>query len=301
MSSSEFTRLVLSGGELKGLSQLGALHSYWEAGAISHETLTHYAGSSVGSLICLLMVCGYTPYEIWEEIHEIDSLFWAQPPTSPLAYFKDHGFMSVDGVMGKINELILRKFNKIPSMMDLHKRTGKTLVVTVTNFTLRQVEYCSYKLTPNLSCLDAVQASCNIPGIFKKIRWNKHVYMDGSIMDNFPLLQIDDGKCRLLGISTGGPRKAPYSDENLVEYVAGTVLMPIGEVTRRIMNDAGTNCSILELAADSVSPLEFVVHLNKRRALFLSGYKAANEIKTDRFLQVVGYVPPCVFDQMHRL
>ena len=86
-----FTRLVLSGGETKGLAQLGALHYFWENGQLDHQSITHYAGASVGSLISLLLVCGYTPFEIWTHVYGVDSIFSLQLPSSSSALFSSYG------------------------------------------------------------------------------------------------------------------------------------------------------------------------------------------------------------------
>ena len=161
--SKVYTRLVLSGGETKGLAQLGALHYFWENGQLGHQTITHYAGASVGSLITLLLVCRYSPFEIWTHVYGVDSFFSLQFPDSPTSLFNSYGLMSVDGVIGKVRELVESRYGTIPTMLELYEDTEKMFVVSVTNLTERHVEYCSYLSTPGLSCLDAVRASCSIP------------------------------------------------------------------------------------------------------------------------------------------
>ena len=88
-----YTRLVLSGGETKGVAQLGALHYFWENGQLNYQSITHYAGASVGSLISLLLVCGYTPFEIWTHVYGIDSIFSLQLPSSSSSLFSSYGLM----------------------------------------------------------------------------------------------------------------------------------------------------------------------------------------------------------------
>ena len=139
-----YTRLVLSGGETKGLAQLGALHYFWKNKQLNHQTITHYAGASVGSLIGLLLVCGYTPFEIWTHVYSADSLFSLNLPISPTSLFNSYGLMSIDGVIGKVRELVESRYGRIPTMLELYDDTQKTFIISVTNLTEQHVEYCSY-------------------------------------------------------------------------------------------------------------------------------------------------------------
>ncbi len=286
-----YTRLVLSGGETKGLAQLGALHYFWENGQLNHQSITHYAGASVGSLIILLLVCGYTPFEIWTHVYGVDSIFSLQLPSSSSALFSSYGLMSVDGVIGKVRDLVEARYDSLPTMLELYQTTQKTLVISVTNLTEQHVEYCSYKTTPELSCLDAVRASCSIPGLFKPIWRGGSVYIDGSILDNLPTRPIDDGSSPLLGIVvSGNNRTANDSDpNNFITYMGGIVSLPINALTNQTILNLESNCTILELSVTSIAPWEFLMHGGKRQDLFFEGYEKANEIKEEQFLVVEKY------------
>src|SRR5690348_897778 len=58
----QYTGLCLSSGGIRGLIQLGALHEFWNRGYLTN--LQYYAGSSVGSVISLLLAIGYEPIYI---------------------------------------------------------------------------------------------------------------------------------------------------------------------------------------------------------------------------------------------
>lgn len=282
-----YTRLVLSGGETRGLAQLGVLHYFWENEQISQDSLTHFAGTSVGSLIALLLVCGYTPFEIWTHICEADAVFYKQPRSPWSELLSGFGFMAVEGILGKVEELVRQRYDDaIPSLRELYEHTEKVLVIAVTNVTFARAEYCSYKYTPNLSCLAAVKASCNVPGIFRKIEREGSSYVDGGVLDNFPLYQIDDGRSPLLGVTFLPETR---DDTKFLEYMSGIVFLPIYALTRRTIREAGTNCRVLELPVQSLSPLEFVVDAEKRRALFVAGYRAGGDVRMEIYLKVPGY------------
>ncbi len=284
-----YTRLVLSGGETKGLAQLGALHYFWENGQLSHESVTHYAGASVGSLITLLLVCGYTPFEIWTHVYGVESLFSLRLPSSSSSLFSSYGLMSVDGVIGKVRELVEARYDPVPTLAELFQKTQKTFVVSVTNLTDQHVEYCSYETTPHLSCLDAVRASCSIPGLFKSIRREGSVYVDGSILDNLPARPIDDGRSPLLGIVVSGSNVTINDSDpnNFITYIGGIIALTVKALTNQTIHNLEKNCTILELSVTSIAPWEFMIKAEKRRDLFFEGYKKANEMKEEEFLTIV--------------
>ena len=286
--SKVYTRLVLSGGETKGIAQLGALHYFWENCQLNYTSITHYSGASVGSLISLLLVCGYTPFEIWTHVYNVDSIFSLQLPNSSSSLFSSYGLMSVDGVIGKVRELVEAKYDKLPTLLELYQETQKTLIISVTNLTEQHVEYCSYISTPNLSCLDAVRASCSIPGLFKPIWREGSVYIDGSILDNLPTRPIDDGSSPLLGIVVSG-KNEPVNDSepnNFITYIGGIVALTVNALTNQTILNLQSNCTILELSVTSIAPWEFIMNSKKRQDLFFEGYKKANEIKEEEFLVV---------------
>ena len=289
--SKVYTRLVLSGGETKGLAQLGALHYFWENRQLNYQSLTHYAGASVGSLIALLLVCGYTPFEIWTHVYGVESLFSLQFPSSSSSLFSSYGLMSVDGVIGKVRELVEAKYDELPTLLELYQETQKTLVISVTNLTEQHVEYYSYISTPNLSCLDAVRASCSIPGLFKPICREGSIYIDGSILDNFPTRPIDDGSSLLLGIVVFGNDVSVNDSDphNFITYIGGIVALTVKSLTNQTILSLQKNCTILELSVNSISPWEFIMNSEKRQDLFFEGYKKANEIKEEKFLVIKSY------------
>ncbi len=67
-----FTRLVLSTGGIKGLAILGALQYIDECGGL--KNISEYWGSSIGSVLCVLLSIGYTPFEIFHQFFVINRI-----------------------------------------------------------------------------------------------------------------------------------------------------------------------------------------------------------------------------------
>src|SRR5687767_11749342 len=61
-SDKKITTLVLSGGGIKGFTHLGAL--YYLSNVYLLEDIKSYYGTSIGAIICFLLIIGYTPISI---------------------------------------------------------------------------------------------------------------------------------------------------------------------------------------------------------------------------------------------
>ena len=64
------TKLVLSGGGIKGVAHLGALKALQELGMLQH--IDTFVGTSSGALVASLLSIGYTPDELYKFISMVD-------------------------------------------------------------------------------------------------------------------------------------------------------------------------------------------------------------------------------------
>ncbi len=185
-----YNTLVLSGGAIRGFSHLGALH-YFSTNNLLNDIKT-YVGTSVGSMICYLLIIGYKPIEIFNYIHNID--FTKLIPNNGLdvpRLIKEFGLSSIDGLLNEIEKLTIQKLEFVPSLEELYEHTGKDLIITTYNLTKQQIEYKSRHTDKDLSCLDAIKLSSSIPIIFDKCIYDKCIYIDGGLVDNFPIEWAD--------------------------------------------------------------------------------------------------------------
>lgn len=117
-----FDSIVLSGGGAKGLAQIGALDYYYTVGKYNHEHVKEYVGTSVGSIICSLLVCGYTPWEIFQCMYHAENfkiLF------DIMSIIKNYGILDIENILLCIKTLILQKFEHIPTLQELYEHTKK--------------------------------------------------------------------------------------------------------------------------------------------------------------------------------
>jgi len=95
---------------------------------------------------------------------------------------------------------VTEKFGIIPTLKQLYNFTALNFVSVTFNLSKNRTEKLSYENEPNLSCIDAVLLSINIPLIFYKLSYKGDIYIDGAIGNPYPIDLYDDGKNNILGI-----------------------------------------------------------------------------------------------------
>jgi hypothetical protein len=87
--------------------------------------------------------------------------------------------------------LSIDNYNENITMEELYKKTNKYLSITSVCLDLKKAVYISHETFPNIPVWKAILMSCSIPLIFKPIEWENKLYVDGGLIDNFPIFNID--------------------------------------------------------------------------------------------------------------
>lgn len=245
-----FDSIVLSGGLSKGYITLGILKYYSEY----ITNVKEYAGTSVGSVLCLLLCCGYSPQEI------IEGTILDDVPIS-LSYGVDVGVCSLDNLRGVLLEFIYNKTGLTnPTFRELWGVTGKVLRISVVNATKKKVVSFSCQDQYNRSVVETVIDSCSIPGAFGKRQFNKDFMIDGGILNNFPYDTLPQECVSTLGIMVGGggpeiTHNTPPFGDSLLEnasYFWRLLTVPIHYINNNRYKAARLVCSTEEKRCSSV-------------------------------------------------
>lgn len=288
MASEKYDAVVISGGGSKGLLTLGALHYEYEKGRYDPAHVRIYAGTSIGSVISLLLICGYTPMEVFNAIYNMSHFFDVGDCHDMWDVVKFMGLMSIRAFTDRIGELVVEKLGSIPTLRELRKLTGKTLVVSAANVSKMRCEYYTHRTHPDLGCVNAVKLSSNLPLVFQRIRYDDCYVTDGGMMDNFPLQYIDDGKMKILGIVTTGSDFS-LSDEKFVGYFYRLVVMPINANTKLRCDLAKSNTRLIKLKWNNTLLVQFSMPNSQKMKMFIHGYDTAEYIDKRVLITVDGW------------
>lgn len=169
--------IVLSGGGARGFAHLGvlqALHEY----RIEPDV---FSGASAGSIVGALIADGNTPYEIIETFGS-NSIFKYVDITLPVT-----GLLKLS-----VFDKSFKKVMKARTFEELQKK----LFVTATNITqAREEVFSSGELIP------IIKASSSIPVVFPPVKIDGNEYLDGGIMNNFPLEPLEEVCENIIGVN----------------------------------------------------------------------------------------------------
>lgn len=155
--------LVLSGGGARGIAHAGAIKAFEENGL----TFSHIAGTSAGAIVGALYAAGKTWEEILDfyksvQIFSFTNYAWDKP-----------GFMDPE----KFHDRFAVYLQK-----DSFEALEKTLLVTATD-----ILEGSLKIFSSGELIRAVLASAAFPGIFAPVKINDSYFVDGGVINNFPV------------------------------------------------------------------------------------------------------------------
>lgn len=193
------------GGE-KGYIELGVLHSLYVQGFLSQ--VHTYIGCSVGAAIALLMSSGYAPSTIINQTMMIE-IFKDLDSIDIRTMKSDGGVLSNSLLRNFLEQLLVLQFGYIPTFEQLYSQTNITLTIVSHNLNKAMAVYFSHRSHPNMSVVDAVALSANIPGVFKRIQYEGDYYIDGAFADPHPINYHDDGRTRILGLYITTPHTEP--------------------------------------------------------------------------------------------
>jgi len=177
--------LILGPGGIKGYMHLGALFYLHEKGLL--KNIETYIGVSIGSIISLLLNCGYTPSQIIIKTIIIN-IFNSCTIKDIWNNLKGGSVLSVEPIRIVLNHLMKLKFDKVLTLKELYEKTKKELYVVANNISKNEgLTYISYKSHPDLSATEAVLMSSSIPFIFPAYEYKDSLFVDGATVNPYPI------------------------------------------------------------------------------------------------------------------
>jgi predicted acylesterase/phospholipase RssA len=284
----KYNTLVLSGGGISGGSNiLGALH-YLE----THDKLndiTYYAGSSIGGLISLLLIIGYTPLEIITYVCT-NGLFKNKIFMDVFNMMNSQGALRYFEFNDKLEKMIIHKIGILPTFGKLKMLFKKDIMVTSYNYTNSQLEYISSETHPDIPCLTAIRMTCNIPLIFEKFVYNGCEYIDGCIGSSFPisyfttLWPTDNQRINtIIGIVIYTTESEIDKNEGVISYLGNLLSIPIKEAMKynlELLEQKNTDDLIIKLKklTSHSSSWNFNIETVKLLNIFSNGYDNVEQL-----------------------
>lgn len=271
----EVNSLVLSGGGIKGISILGALH-YMSRETKYLNNIINYSGTSIGAIICILLCAGYTPLEIFSKLHFINEL-WEFDIKDVLQIHEQFGLKSNEEFVNTVMELICIKYPFINTLGELYALTNKTVYICTVNLSTEKVIYISHKTHKNMPISLALRMSCNLPGVFTKIVYDDHLYVDGGVVDNLPLTPLNEKGNTIIAIDISRSL-TEYSDNiNFIEYFYRVASIGGRHNQSLLTSLISAPLYLFTIQHKNYHFIKLEMSLQDRRDFFDEGYNQINE------------------------
>lgn len=272
-----YDTLVLSGCSQKGFVTLGALQY-----CIDNFLLTdtkYFIGTSAGAIISYLLIIGYTPIEIVVYLCT-NQILERMQNLNIVAMIQGNGASSFNHLQEHLERMTIEKIGYLPTMLDIYKKFGKTLVCITHNVTQNITEYISHETYPSIPCLTALHMSANLPLIFDKFKYGNSFYVDGGLSDNFGIQLGDKLGNKVLGLHLYEDlenNSQSNGEIESLEYIYKILLIPIDKATHYKISLASNKCDIIQLKSNPKKFFNFDMNSKEKMEMFCSGYNQIRE------------------------
>lgn len=179
----KYNKIAFSTGGIKGISFIGCIKALEELNLVNN--FKFFGGSSVGSLIALLLSIDYRSDEMFTTLKKVN--------LNSLRELKITNILQTYGIsdtnrLGSLVKFCLMEKGLSPALTfkQLFDIKKNVLVITGTNINSRESVYFNYRDTPNMLITDALKISMCIPFFFNAVNLNENIYVDGGLMDPLP-------------------------------------------------------------------------------------------------------------------
>ena len=285
--------LVFEGGGVKGIAFIGALNKLKLENKLNN--VNKIAGTSAGSSIAALYACGYNSKELKDIVWNTD---FNQFKDDSFGIFRDmyrfynyYGFHKGDLLKDYHENLISEKFKqKNVTFQDLYNKTGNELTITGSCVNTGQLDYFNILTNPNMIVSDAVRISMSIPYYFMPFKFNNKLYIDGGILNNYPVNYYDFedeyGKKTIINEETLGIQLLTNDEYNntkdmsidsITEFSTNTVNLLLNEISKLNKHNDYINRHTVKINTFDISATDFNLTDTQKDSLYQSGIDAVDD------------------------
>lgn len=265
--------LCLAGAANRGIAYIGALQALHEHNILD---LKKFIGVSIGSLVGIGYIIGYDMGELMEDVLKQD-----------ISEFQD---ISIDSAMNNgsvlrgekyriwVWDLLSKKIDPMTNFQTLYEKFGVDITVAVVSLDSGKdgLEYFSLSNSPKMPIYYAIMATMAIPLVFPPVVYNGKRYIDGGILENFPLGLLSE---HAIGFKITS--KQVEADITNLSYLS-KLLQLVGHRLGSMRSYEGT---ALVIDASDFSTINFNLNVDHKITLYYRGYDKSLEF-IDQFVDV---------------
>lgn len=285
----EIRTLCISGGGVKGIAYCGVFEKIQELEMLKriNMNVSRVCCVSAGCFFGLIYVLGYKFAEIKEEI--LNKSFIEFKDISLKNLFTGYGLDSGKNVTTWLETLIIKKgFNKNITFKELQEQTGIDFQVIATN--LDKFEYTAFdnKNTPDMKVTKAIRMSISIPFLFTAESYKDEVYVDGGIINSYPIQYVMEEIDYVLGfrlLSFKNPEIRKIQD--LESFVTNLITCLLSQREQSRLHESNEKVKdhtiYIDIDGELSNSVNFAIGHEEKLTLMRMGYDA-----TERYFEQLG-------------
>jgi NTE family protein len=179
-----------------------------------------------------------------------------------------------DNVFNLIYDKLLISKNIDPNitLMEFYKKTKKKIICTTVCLTTKKVEYISYENYPDLPLKLLYKMTSAIPLLLPPVEYNNKLYVDGGLIDNFPILIIEDCKIEnVIGIDLKTDYYKKTEINNIINYFITILQIIFIRLIPKYDTDKYKNI-VYTIDIELNNPFNFNLTKEIKKDLFYKGY-----------------------------
>lgn len=283
-------RLVIAGGGHLGLKYLGILsklhdEKFWDIQDINAIYGTS-AGALVGVLLCLKhdwdMLYPYIINRPWHDVFKVNIKLLFE-------LFHKKGIYD-ETITAKVLSPLLKSkdLDTNITLKELYEYSSIDLHIFTSDLNSFSILEMSHSTHPDLQVVVALTMSCAIPGVFMPTFIDSGCYIDGGLLNNYPLkycIRDDNTIDNILGINCYSPSHVNKNsiittESSLLEYIVSLAINSMNFISNANKPDIITNEINVNIDCDTFSiksVTQFINDATYRSALIADGNKIAQE------------------------
>lgn len=262
--------VALSGSGFLFPAHVGALAGIQDLGF----NIAEIVGTSGGGLVAILVATGMSLPDLKNLVMTED---WSQ-------FLQPNYFSWWDGVY---NATPLQNWVQTNTNNKTFGQTNIPLTVACSNISDDDVFYFSTANTPDVPLYTGGRATSSLPFLYPYVTYNNMILMDGGMVDNIPLDQLNTTIKIGVDLVDGG-KATPLTNPSIVQIIEQVIsIMIASNESYRLLVGQQNGDTIISVNTGGYSFLDDTMTVEQRTWLYDQGYNAAQETMMAAYPQYV--------------
>jgi predicted acylesterase/phospholipase RssA len=278
--------LILSGGSWKGLYMIGTIDKLIDSKYFILDEIESIWATSAGTIVAILLSLKIDWKDIIKYFINIPLNHYEMNLDFYLSAFKECGLLDKKFFINLLDSVFKAKQLDLQTitLKEFHEFSGKEIhFFSVKYETMETIDF-NYKKNPDLKLLDVMYCSCTFPLLFKPIKINNEIYLDGGINVHYPIdycLQHNNPD-EIFGIYIKTNLEDKDEFKNLYEFGTDLIFKIVFSKQKKLNNKLKNQVTILTKGKGLDGIFKLIKNKGKREEIINTGRVYGEEFLDNR-------------------